>query len=99
MSQVGARIGLGLPMTVVRHPPAEGQHEQNGARNGSVTPTASLAQTFGELLPDLGHLGTNHYLAVHAARVILVELTVLWLSLVECLEFGDLRDYGAGQIP
>ena len=64
-----------------------------------VFPSRPLGpQGFGELLADLGHLGVDDDLAVHAGRVVRIELAMLWLCLVERLELGDLRDHGTEQV-
>ena len=88
-----------INQAIVRHRSTEMLPQQKQDLSGyyPVFPCRPLdPQALGELLADLGDLGADDDLTVHAGRVVRVELPVLGLCLVERLEFGDLGDHGAG---
>ena len=62
----------------------------------------ALPEPGAELLPDLGDLGTDDYLAVHHARIVAVEELVLPFRRIKRLEGNDLGHhrsaFGPGSI-
>ena len=54
-----------------------------------------LPKALGELLTDLGYLRTDDNLAIHAARVVQIELPMFFLSLVEPFKLSYLSHYRA----
>ena len=59
-------------------------------RNRLSCPATGLTQDLGELLPDFGNLGSDYYLAIHTAGIVLVKQLMLRFRLIEYLEWSQL---------